>query len=84
MTYLLTDNPYIVAGVFGSVIIFYGLQAGGNPFVATLKALIGRSEVDSFKGLLRAQVVGVITAVLTYHLLIKFKIINKHPLDKIK
>ena len=83
MTYLLTDNPYIVAALFGTIIVIHGVQAGGNPFVVTIKALLGRSETETFKSLFRAQIVGVISAILFYQLLIKLKVIQKHKLDRI-
>lgn len=83
LTYLLTDSRLAIVALFGLIIITFGIQAGGNPFVAIPKVLLGRADLGHFRTLFTAQLVGMIVALFSYYALVKSGLIAKHSLDKI-
>jgi hypothetical protein len=83
MAYLLTDSPLIIGLIFISVLWSFGSEAGGNPLVALPKMVLGRSHATRLRDMLIAQAIGMGSALILYVILVKLKVIRKHPLDKL-
>lgn len=83
MAYLMTDSKYLIAILFGFVMITFGVQAGGNPLVVIPKVFLGRAEGKRLRDMLIVQNLGMMSALGCYYALVKFGYISKHPLDKV-
>jgi len=83
MAYLMTDSKYLIAILFGFVMVTFGVQAGGNPLVVIPKVVLGRAEGKHLRDMLIVQNLGMMTALAVYYGLVKIGYISKHPLDKI-
>lgn len=81
LTFLLTDNIAIILIAFALVLLAYGTSIGANPLIIIHKTLLGRNHPTHLRHMLIAQFTGAFLAYLTYHLLHKKEIIEKHPLD---
>ena len=83
MAYLMTESKYLIAVLFGFVIITFGVQAGGNPLVVIPQVILGRTEGKHLRDMLIVQNLGMMSALAVYYGLVKLGYISKHPLDRI-
>ena len=83
LTYLLTDSTIFIGLLFAFILYVFGEEAGGNPFVALPKFMLGRSELHHFRNTLLAQATATMLAYGLYRFLVSGKYIRPHPLDKL-
>lgn len=81
MTYLLTDNRYIIIIAFAVLVLLYDIRAGETPIVSLPKLLLRRNEWIDGINIIMSQVLGMVTAVVGYKLLVKYNFVTKHKLE---
>ena len=81
MTYLLTDNRYIIILSFAVLVLLYDIRAGETPIISIPKLLLRRNNWEDGLNIVMSQVLGMIIAVITYKLLVQNKFIGKHRLE---
>jgi hypothetical protein len=81
MTYLLTDNRYIIIIAFAVLVLLYDIRAGETPIISLPKLLLRRNEWIDGINIIMSQVLGMITAVISYKLLVKYNFVTKHKLE---
>lgn len=81
MTYLLTDNRYIIIIAFAVLVLLYDIRAGETPIISLPKLLLRRNEWIDGINIIMSQVLGMVTAVVGYKLLVKYNFVTKHKLE---
>lgn len=81
MTYLLTDNRYIIILSFAVLVLLYDIRAGETPIISIPKLLLRRNNWEDGLNIVMSQILGMIIAVITYKLLVQNKFIGKHRLE---
>lgn len=81
MTYLLTDNRYIIILSFAVLVLLYDIRAGETPIISIPKLLLRRNNWEDGLNIVMSQFLGMIVAVITYKLLVQNKFIGKHRLE---
>ena len=83
LTCLMTDNLVYIFISFSALLFAYGVRVGVNPLITIPKALLGRHTPSYLHKTIAAQLAGAALALLTYHFLIKARVITKHTLDRV-
>lgn len=81
MTYLLTDNRYIIIIAFAVLVLLYDIRAGETPVISLPKLLLRRNEWIDGLNIIMSQLLGMITAFISYKLLVKYNFVTKHKLE---
>ena len=81
MTYLLTDNRYIIILSFAVLVLLYDIRAGETPIISIPKLLLRRNNWENGLNIVMSQFLGMIVAIITYKLLVQNNFIGKHRLE---
>ena len=81
MTYLLTDNRYIIIIAFAVLVLLYDIRAGETPIVSLPKLILRRNEWIDGLNIIMSQLLGMIIAFISYKLLVKYNFVTKHKLE---
>lgn len=81
LTFLLTDNRFIIIIVFTLMVLLYDARAGETPITTIPKYLLGRHELVKGLSIIISQIIGMVSAIIFYKFLIKSNLITKHKLE---
>lgn len=81
ITFLLTDNRYVIIIVFTILVLIYDVRGGETPITTLPKLLLGRHSLAKGLDIIVTQIIGMLSAFIVYKFLVKYGIVMKHKLE---
>lgn len=81
ITFLLTDNKFIIIITLIIITLFYDYRGVETPIVTLPKILLGRNKLGHGINIISSQILGMLLALIIYKLSVKYELIIKHKLE---